>query len=57
MSHMGSGNNLMQPSGQCFGCKYWAQAHRDMFIGVSGHCTLSYCKKNSIHTRKRGKHK
>lgn len=57
MSHMGSGNNLMQPSGQCFGCKYWEQAHKALFLGISGHCTLSYCKKNSIHARKRGKHK
>ena len=52
MSHIGSKNNITQPSRQCFGCKYWEPAQKALFLGVSGHCSAKYCKKNSIHSRK-----
>jgi len=52
MSHIGCGNNITQPTGQCFGCKYWKPARKTLFLSTSGHCTLSYCKKNSIYNRR-----
>lgn len=52
MSHIGCGNNITQPTGQCFGCKYWKPARKTLFLSTSGHCTLSYCKKNSIYNKR-----
>ena len=54
MSHIGCGNNITQPTGQCFGCKYWKPARKTLFLSTSGHCTLSYWKKKSIYNKKRG---
>ena len=49
MSHIGCRNNITQPTGQCFGCKYWKPARKTLFLSTSGRCTLSYCKKNSVY--------
>lgn len=54
MSHIGCRNNITQPTGQSFGCKYWKPARKTLFLSTSGRCTLSYCKKNSIYNKKRG---
>ena len=51
MSHIGTGNNFIQPNKQCLSCKYWTQATRGLSFldmgGTYGYCRAGYCKKNS----------
>ena len=53
MSRVGISNNITQPDARRMSCKRWKSANKG-FCGRNGHCSLSYCEKDSRNKGKRG---
>ena len=47
MSKIGLGNNINQPTKQCFSCKYWKAATKLSLLEITepGYCSAGFCKK------------
>lgn len=47
MSKIDLGNNINQPTKQCFSCKYWKAATKLSLLEITepGYCSAGFCKK------------